>query len=104
MDPADADIAINNEAISEIAQVKGEVQSSTREEVHLNPPRTSTRVSHPPSWMIDYVTTMKGPKHPYSMTNYVSCRQLSTNYQAYLTKMSMKTELRSYEEAAKDAR
>lgn len=67
-----ADNVINNETEDDVAQA--------RDEAPISLPRTSTRASHPPAWMKDYVTTMKGSKHPYSMTNYVSYKQLSTSY------------------------
>lgn len=35
-------------------------------------PRVSSRMSHPPVWMKDYVTLVTDSMHPYSLGNYVS--------------------------------
>uniref|UniRef100_M1BR11 Polyprotein n=1 Tax=Solanum tuberosum TaxID=4113 RepID=M1BR11_SOLTU len=40
--------------------------------VHEVRPRTSSRVSHPPVWMKEYVTIMTASMHPHSLANYAS--------------------------------
>ncbi|KAG5576721.1 hypothetical protein H5410_056855 [Solanum commersonii] len=45
--------------------------------VHEVWPRTSSRVSHPPVWMKEYVTNMTASMHPHSLANYASYNHLS---------------------------
>lgn len=66
--------------------------------------RTSTRMSHPPVWMKDYVAHMTDSKHSYSLAKYMTYDKLSPTYQAYLSDLSADTEPRNYEEAVKDSK
>ncbi|KAH0711845.1 hypothetical protein KY289_007804 [Solanum tuberosum] len=67
-------------------------------------PKTSSRISHPPIWMKEYVTHVTDSDHPHSLANYVSYSKLSPTYQVYLSNMFNYTEPRTYEEAVKDPR
>uniref|UniRef100_A0A3Q7FNF9 GAG-pre-integrase domain-containing protein n=1 Tax=Solanum lycopersicum TaxID=4081 RepID=A0A3Q7FNF9_SOLLC len=51
-------------------------------------PRVSSRMSHPPVWMKDYVTHLTNSIHPHSLANYMSYSHLSGSYQTYLSTMS----------------
>lgn len=64
--------------------------------------RTSTRRSHQPIRMKDYVTNMSESICPLSLAKHVSYDHLSSRYQAYLSHMSATIEPKSYEEAIKD--
>ncbi|KAH0776255.1 hypothetical protein KY290_007666 [Solanum tuberosum] len=78
-----------------------QIYSAVEAEPHS---RKSTRSSHPPIWLKDFVTAAIDSAHPYSISEYLSYQHLSPTYQAFLTKFSTEVEPRCYEEAIKDPR
>ena len=67
-------------------------------------PRVSSKMSHPPVWMKDYVTHVTDSGNPHSLANYMSYSHLSGSYQTYLSTMSAEVEPKTYEEAIQDQR
>lgn len=84
------------------ADLRGNTNTTTTK--NSTTQRTSSRISKPPIWMKDYVTGVTKSVHPHSLANYVSYSQLSSKYQAYLSKISLDIEPKNYEEAVKDPR
>ncbi|XP_070055062.1 uncharacterized mitochondrial protein AtMg00820-like [Nicotiana tomentosiformis] len=63
------------------------------------------RVTKPPIWLKDYVTTKRGSaKCSYSIANYVGYDHLSADYQKYLSLFSSPTEPRNFKEASQNQR
>ena len=54
--------------------------------------------------MKDYFTHVSYTGQPYSLGKYMSYKDISPSYAVYLSKFSIETEPRSYEEAIKDKR
>lgn len=65
--------------------------------------RRSTRVSHPPIWMKDYVTQALNTTC-HSQNNYFSYDNVSFKYKTYLSMFSADVEPKTFEQAVKDKR
>ncbi|XP_047249856.1 uncharacterized protein LOC107876822 isoform X1 [Capsicum annuum] len=63
--------------------------------------RRSTRTTHPPRWMKDFVSIYNVP---YTLSNYLDYDALHPNYQSFLASSSTNTEPTSYAEAIQDPR
>lgn len=59
--------------------------------------RRSSRDKRPPLWMKDVVSHAKHT--PYSLDKYISYDKVSKSYQAYLSRIPVNTEPKSYKEA-----
>lgn len=66
------------------------------------PTRKSTRASHLPSWMEEFVSLNVYENITYSLSNYISYDALTPRYQSYLTTLFNKIEPSSFAEIVKD--
>ena len=64
--------------------------------------RKSSRLTKPPIWMKDYMTTAVGQNSKYPLANHLSYDHMSSKYHSYLANFSDTVEPQTFGQASKD--
>ncbi|KAG8494583.1 hypothetical protein CXB51_012012 [Gossypium anomalum] len=63
------------------------------------PPRRSSRITKPPNWLHDFITSTGSSSSQFSISNHISYSHLPTHTQLFLSSTSSLVEPKSYSEA-----